>query len=303
MIKQLRASIIMLAVLSVVTGLLYPFAMTVLAQAIFPYQANGSLIMQNGKAVGSTLIGQNFDDPKYFWGRLSATAPVPYTAFNANTLTGSSGSNYGPLNPALIDAVKARIDALKAAGHGSDSEAMQRVLVFVSRCQNLESPHNTTPFAAKVNDGGFYYTPAAGGSSQAGNDENTGGLRSYGSMTYAGLKSMIYAGVKADDVRVQKAIEWLKKHYTVETNPGMPQGNQGLYYYYQTFAKALAALGQDTFVDDKGVTHDWRKDLIDALAARQKSDGSWVNENQRWLEGDASLATGYALLALSYCKK
>jgi len=195
------------------------------------------------------------------------------------------------------------VDALKAAGHGSDSEAMQRVLVFVSRCQNLESPHNTTPFAAKVNDGGFYYTPAAGGSSQAGNDENTGGLRSYGSMTYAGLKSMIYAGVKADDVRVQKAIEWLKKHYTVETNPGMPQGNQGLYYYYQTFAKALAALGQDTFVDDKGVTHDWRKDLIDALAARQKSDGSWVNENQRWLEGDASLATGYALLALSYCKK
>jgi squalene-hopene/tetraprenyl-beta-curcumene cyclase len=194
------------------------------------------------------------------------------------------------------------VDALKAAGHGSDSEAMQRVLIFVSRCQNLESPHNTTPFAAKVNDGGFYYTPAAGGSSQAGGDPSEG-LRSYGSMTYAGLKSMIYAGVKADDDRVKAAVAWLKKHYSVEVNPGMPQGNQGLYYYYQTFAKALAALGQDTFVDDKGVAHDWRKDLIDALASRQKADGSWINENQRWLEGDTSLATGYALLALSYCKK
>src|SRR6476660_5760014 len=120
------------------------------------------------------------------------------------------------------------VDALRAAGNGADSEAMRRALIFVSRCQNLEGSNNTTPFAAKVNDGGFYYTPAAGGSSQAGNDDTTGGLRSYGSMTYAGLKSMIYAGVKADDVRVQKAIEWLKKHYTVETNPGMPQGNQGL---------------------------------------------------------------------------
>jgi squalene-hopene/tetraprenyl-beta-curcumene cyclase len=193
------------------------------------------------------------------------------------------------------------VDALRAAGNSADSEAMQRALIFVSRCQNLESRHNTTPFAAKLNDGGFYYTPAAGGSSQAGNDETTGGLRSYASMTYAGLKSMIYAGVKADDERVQAAVSWLKKHYDLDSNPGL--GDQGLYYYYQTFAKALSALGQDTFVDDKGASHDWRKDLIDALARRQKADGSWVNENKRWLEGDANLSTGYALLALSYCKK
>jgi potassium-transporting ATPase KdpC subunit len=145
MIKQLRASIIMLAVLTVVTGLLYPFAMTVLAQAMFPYQANGSLIMQNGKAVGSTLIGQNFDDPKYFWGRLSATAPVPYTAFNANTLTGSSGSNYGPLNPALIDAVKARIDALKAAD--PDNTAPIPVDLVTSSGSGLD-PH-ISPAAAQ----------------------------------------------------------------------------------------------------------------------------------------------------------
>jgi squalene-hopene/tetraprenyl-beta-curcumene cyclase len=193
------------------------------------------------------------------------------------------------------------VDALRAAGNAADSEAMQRALIFVSRCQNLENPYNTTPFAAKINDGGFYYTPAAGGSSQAGNDETTGGLRSYASMTYAGLKSMIYAGLNKDDERVKAAIGWLRKHYALDSNPGM--GDQGLYYYYQTFAKALAALGEDTFADEKGVSHEWRTDLIDALASRQRPDGSWVNENKRWLEGDANLATGYALLALSYCKK
>ena len=192
------------------------------------------------------------------------------------------------------------VDALRAAGNKEDSEAIQRALIFVSRCQNLETEHNTTPFAAKNPDGGFYYTPAAGGVSQAGNDETTGGLRSYASMTYAGLKSMIYAGVKPDDSRVKAAIGWLKKNYDLDSNPGM--GDAGLYYYYHTFAKALSALGQDKFIDDKGVPHDWRKELIDELASRQKPDGSWVNENSKWLEGDASLVTGYALLALSYAK-
>ena len=104
------------------------------------------------------------------------------------------------------------VDALVAAGADADSEAMQRALVFVSRCQNLETSYNTTPFATKVNDGGFYYTPAAGGTSQAGQTDN-GGLRSYASMTYAGLKSMIYAGVEADDPRVTAAVDWIKKNY------------------------------------------------------------------------------------------
>ena len=104
-----------LLALTFLTGVVYPLAITGIAQLVFPAQANGSLIMQNGKAVGSELIGQQFDDPKYFWGRLSATGAFPYNAFNAETLTGSSGSNYGPLNPALTDAAQARIDALKAA--------------------------------------------------------------------------------------------------------------------------------------------------------------------------------------------
>jgi K+-transporting ATPase ATPase C chain len=114
--KQFRPALGALVALTIITGIIYPLLVTGIAQVVFPYQANGSLIIgANGQPVGSALIGQQFDDPKYFWGRLSATGPVPYTAFNADKLTGSSGSNYGPLNPALTDAAKARIDALKAA--------------------------------------------------------------------------------------------------------------------------------------------------------------------------------------------
>jgi squalene-hopene/tetraprenyl-beta-curcumene cyclase len=211
------------------------------------------------------------------------------------------GAGYGKNKRPDLSNTSFMIDALHATGGDENSEAIQRALIFVSRCQNLETEHNTTPFAAKNPDGGFYYTPAAGGSSQAGIDDSTGGLRSYASMTYAGLKSMIYAGVKKDDPRVKAAVGWLKKHYSLDENPGM--GTAGLYYYYHIFAKALNALGQDKFVDEKGVSHDWRSELIAELASRQRADGSWVNENSRWLEGDANIVTGYALLALAQAKK
>ena len=105
---QIRPAIVSLLLLTLITGIIYPLVITVLAQLIFPSQANGSLMVSNGKVVGSALIGQPFDAPRYFWGRLSATTP----AYNAAS---SSGSNLGPTNPALADAVKARIDALRAA--------------------------------------------------------------------------------------------------------------------------------------------------------------------------------------------
>ena len=110
---QIRPAIVMLVVLSVVTGLAYPALVTGIAQLLFPYQANGSLIVRDGKTVGSALIGQPFDDPKYFWGRPSATSPFPYNA------AASSGSNQGPTNPALYDAVKGRVEALRAADPGN----------------------------------------------------------------------------------------------------------------------------------------------------------------------------------------
>jgi K+-transporting ATPase ATPase C chain len=109
MLAQLRPALMALAVLTLITGFLYPLAITGLAQVLFPQQANGSLIVIDGQPVGSSLIGQPFDAPKYFWGRPSATAPFPYNA------AASSGSNLGPTNEALIKAVQIRIDALKAA--------------------------------------------------------------------------------------------------------------------------------------------------------------------------------------------
>lgn len=115
MFSQLRPALVLLILLTLITGVIYPLVVTGVAQVAFPQQANGSLIFQDGRAVGSELIGQQFDDPQYFWGRLSATGTFPYNAFNADNLTGSSGSNYGPLNQALLKMVQARIDALKAA--------------------------------------------------------------------------------------------------------------------------------------------------------------------------------------------
>jgi squalene-hopene/tetraprenyl-beta-curcumene cyclase len=212
--------------------------------------------------------------------------------------TAYGGAGYGSHQRPDLSNTQFLLEALKAAGAEADDPAIQKALVFVSRTQNLESEANNTPFAAKINDGGFYYTPAAGGTSQAGTDPN-GGLRSYGSMTYAGLKSMIYAGLTDEDPRVKAAVEWLKKHYTLEQNPGM--GQQGLFYYFHTFAKGLDATGMDRFEDADGTPHDWRAELAAQLAKLQQDNGSWVNSAERWYEGDPNLVTAYALLALSYC--
>jgi squalene-hopene/tetraprenyl-beta-curcumene cyclase len=191
------------------------------------------------------------------------------------------------------------LEALRETGLPADDPALQKALVFISRCQNLKSEFNDQPWADKVNDGGFIYTAANGGQSFAEPAAN-GGLRSYASMTYAGLKSMIYAGLTADDPRVKAASTYIARNYSLDENPGL--GQQGLYYYYHTFAKALALLGKPTLTDASGRAHDWRAELVEALAKRQKPDGSWVNPADRFMEGDANLVTSYALLALAYAR-
>jgi K+-transporting ATPase ATPase C chain len=143
--SQLRPALVALGIFTILTGLVYPLVVTGLAQVIFPSQANGSLIVRNGQPVGSALIGQSFDDPKYFWGRLSATSPAPYTAFNADKLTGSSGSNYGPLNPALLEAVQARIKALQEAD--PDNKAPIPVDLVTASGSGLD-PHMSPAAAA-----------------------------------------------------------------------------------------------------------------------------------------------------------
>jgi K+-transporting ATPase ATPase C chain len=115
MLAQLRPAIVVLIVLTVVTGVVYPLVVTGIAQLLFPHQANGSLIVKDGKVLGSALIAQPFDDPKYFWARPSATSPFP------NNAGASSGSNLSPTNPALIKAVQDRVDALRAADPGNTS--------------------------------------------------------------------------------------------------------------------------------------------------------------------------------------
>jgi squalene-hopene/tetraprenyl-beta-curcumene cyclase len=209
------------------------------------------------------------------------------------------GAGYGSKSRPDLSNTSFLIEALKEAGCPDDDPAIQRALAFVSRCQNLESPYNTTPFAKKSNDGGFYYTPANGGESMAGIEDGTGALRSYASMSYAGLKSMVFAGVTKDDVRVKAVTSFLKKNYSVASNPGM--GETGLYYYQQTMSKALAAVGESTFITQDG-PREWKVDLLKQLEKTQRPDGSWVNDTPRWMEGDPNLVTGYALLTLANLK-
>jgi squalene-hopene/tetraprenyl-beta-curcumene cyclase len=195
------------------------------------------------------------------------------------------------------------IDALIAAGVPKDDPAIPRALKFISRCQNLPGETNDQPFAKKTSEddkGGLTYTPIDPDDSKHKTPE--GGLRSLGAMTYGGLKSFLYAGVNKDDPRVQGAVRWIRRHYTLDENPGM--GKAGLYYYYHTFAKAMTALGENPFKDAKGKAHDWRKELFEALKSKQREDGSWINKGDRTFgEGDANLATAFALLSLSYCGK
>ena len=208
------------------------------------------------------------------------------------------GAGYGRHQRPDLSNTQFFLDALKATGKGADDPAIQKALVFVSRCQNLESEHNTLPFASKNPDGGFIYT-AATQQSMAG-ETPEGGLRSYASMTYAGLKSMIYAGLTKDDKRVKAAVEWLQKHYNVEENPGL--GQDGLFYYYRTMAKTFDVLQFDKFEDATGKRHDWRSDLTQTLLEKQNADGSWINTgSKRWMENDPNIVTAFALMVLADC--
>lgn len=170
-------------------------------------------------------------------------------------------------------------------------------IAFLQSCQNLPG-HNTQSWASADprHKGGFIYYP---GHSMAGGETNESGrvtLRSYGSISYAGLLSYIYADLKKDDQRVTAVYDWLRGNYTLEENPGM--GAQGLYYYFHTMAKALAAYGVEQLELTNGRSVAWRKDLSRRLLDLQQKDGSWVNDNGRWWEKDPALVTAYGVLTM-----
>ncbi len=195
---------------------------------------------------------------------------------------------------ALAAYKRARPAAELAKGQDLDWQA---AIDFVSRTQNLPGK-NPAPWASgdPANKGGFIYYP---GFSNAGEQELPGGkkaLRSYGSMSYAGLLSFIYANLQKDDPRITAALDWLSKNYTLEENPGL--GRQGLYYYYHLAVRGLATAGVKELTTADGRQIDWRKDLAQKLICLQQPDGSWVNDTARWMESDPVLVTSYCLLAL-----
>lgn len=176
---------------------------------------------------------------------------------------------------------------------------------FISACQNSEATVRRLGDLAGLREedkGGFIYYPGDTKSEEI--ELKTGGgvktaLRSYGSMSYAGLLSFIYADMDRNDPRIAAAMEWLQKNYTLEENPGMDA--QGLYYYYHTMAKALAIGGTKTLVDPAGKKIDWKKDLALKLMGGQAADGSWTNmTSNRWMEDNSVLVTSYSLLALEH---
>jgi squalene-hopene/tetraprenyl-beta-curcumene cyclase len=214
------------------------------------------------------------------------------------------GSGYGEDRPDLSNTAY-MIEALHDSGLPGSDPAIQKALVFVSRAQ-MNSETNSLPFAKGATDGGFIYTPVNGGESKFGDiDKLEGGsqLRSYGSMTYAGFKSMLYAGLTKDDPRVKAAVKWITNNWTLEYNPGSASSD-GQYYFYHAFAKAMTAWGQETVTDVKGVKHDWRQELLYALKSNQSPDGSWVNpKSPRWFEGNPVLVTSYVVLTLQEVRK
>jgi squalene-hopene/tetraprenyl-beta-curcumene cyclase len=168
---------------------------------------------------------------------------------------------------------------------------------FIASCQNLPGTNKQPGVSTDARDrGGFVYDPD---SSKAGGATNATGkvvLRSYGSISYAGLLSYIYADVKPSDPRVQAVMDWLRANYSLEENPGM--GQQGYFYYLHLMTKALNAAHVDEFKVQNGKQVDWRRDVAMRLINLQKNDGSWQNDNGRWWEKDANLVTAYSVLTL-----
>jgi squalene-hopene/tetraprenyl-beta-curcumene cyclase len=216
---------------------------------------------------------------------------------------GYGGRSRGKGRPDLSNA-QMSIEALHDAGLKPDDEAYQNAIIFISRQQNF-SETNDRDWAG--NDGGFIYGPADHGNGESNGGEYTGPdgqrmLRSYGSMTYAGFKSMIFAGLTKDDPRVKAAWGWISGNWTLDENPGLREGNPenaqwGIYYYYHTLARALNAYDQPTIVDPQGNSHDWRVEFASKSASLQKPDGSWIGEG-KWMESNPVLVTAYMVLAL-----
>lgn len=209
---------------------------------------------------------------------------------------GGGGGKGGRGGGADLSNTHLALAALKEAGVPKDDPVYARVLVFLGRCQN-SSELNDGAGVAPADDGGFLYDPVPGSP-----EEKAQPRPSYAGMTYAGLLSLVLCDLPADDPRIQAARGWIASHYSLDENSGVgarkATNQAGLYYYYYTFSKCLAAIGAPTVATDAGERR-WARDLFDALAARQKEDGSFVNQDSMWWETNPVLVTAYALNAMN----
>ena len=223
------------------------------------------------------------------------------------------GIGYGSAGPTRPDLSNTQLalEALyltehldKETEYAEKSElAWDKALKFLEEVQNVPADAGKAWVVADSDDpnmdGGFIYKPteSKATSKLQKQGEDVEGLRSYGSMTYAGLKSMIYAELDKDDYRVKAAVDWARNNYVLSENPGM--GAEGHYYYLQTFAKALNAYGKGTLETEAGKVRNWREDLLLKLIELQKADGQWFNEkHSRWMESIPELVTAYSLIAM-----
>ncbi len=217
------------------------------------------------------------------------------------------GVGYGSKGRPDLSNTQLMLDALHESNATAKDPSVERAVIFLTRCQNLKSTNAAAWAQAGANDGGMVYTPANDGESFASEMANEGragekmppgtrALRSYGSMTYAAYKSMLFAGLSKNDPRVQAAQKWIESNFTFSENPGL--GQQGYYYYIHAAARAMLACGNDTLTDTAGTKHNWREELIDSIIVRQRPNGSWQNPETRWMEDSPDLATVFAVLAL-----
>jgi squalene-hopene/tetraprenyl-beta-curcumene cyclase len=199
--------------------------------------------------------------------------------------TGYGGIGYNSKQRGDLPNLQYALEALKASGLPENSPVWQRAIQFIQRTQNRTESNDQ---AYSLNDGGFTYGPGMG--------FQDSGQNSYGSMTYAGLLTYLYANVKKGDPRVEAAVNWIRQHYTVEENPGV--GQKTVYYYYMVFAKAFRAYGEPIIVDAQGRKHNWREDLGRKLLALQNKEGYWVNTEPAEWQTNKCLVTAFTLIAL-----
>jgi len=284
-------------------------------------QANGGIyrdMLANYNTAIAVSALASVNDPA-LKDRISKAVEYLRNAQFTDGIAGAKGQKIDPKNPAVggfnygagprggtadISNTGIVMEALHDSGLKADDPAYQNALKFISRLQN-NSETNTAPWAG--NDGGFVYSigKAGEGESAAGEYQSADGkrmLRSYGSMTYAGLKTMIYAGLGKNEPRVKAAWDWIRSNWTLDEHPGMSangpaEAKSGIFYYYSTFAKALSVYGEPVVSDKKGVKHDWRVELVTKLGSIQNENGSFTG-GKRWMEDNATISTSFAVLAL-----